>query len=289
VKEFDMRSGIWKGSLSFGLLNIPVTLQTAAEDNDLHFSMLDGKNLAPIKYHKVNAETGKEVPYDRIVKGYEYKKGEFVIMDDKDFKAANIKATQTIDIEDFVLLSEIDTMLFEKPYYLVPQKDGAKGYALLHQALLKTEKVAVAKVVIRTKQHLCAVLAKGDYLILEILRFAHEIKDVNEVDYLKEAKATKTKLNPRELKMAEDLIKGMTAKWKPDKYKDTYYADLMKRIQLKVKAGKGHVIEEPEEDTELLKPTKVDDLMPLLKQSLAARSKTRRTSAKTSRTSRSLH
>lgn len=282
-----MAHAIWKGSLSFGLLNIPVSLQTAVEDKDLHFSMLDGKNLAPIHFQRVNAETGREVPYDRIVKGYEYKKDQYVIMDDKDFKAANVKATQTIDIEDFVLLEDIDTMLFEKPYYLVPQKDGKKGYFLLRDALEATKKTAVAKIVIRTKQHLCAVMARGDYLVLEILRFAHEVKDVKEVNYLKDV-AGKASYTPRELKMAEDLIKGMTAKWKPDKYKDTYYNDIMKRIQAKVKAGKGKTIEEPEVEEELIKPTKVEDLMPLLKQSLAARHKTKKR-ATTSKSHRSLH
>lgn len=211
---------IWKGSISFGLLNIPVNLQTAEQTKELHFRMLDQKNLAPIRFKRVNDRTGQEVPYDRIVKGYEYEKGQFVIVDKKDFTAANVKATQTIDIEDFVDLADVDWMLFEKPYYLVPQKGGEKGYFLLRDALEKTKKAAIAKIVIRTKQHLCAVMARGDFLILEILRFAHEVKEAREVPSLETAKK-KSAYNARELKMAEQLIKGMSAKWRPDKYKDT--------------------------------------------------------------------
>ena len=264
--------GIWKGSISFGLLNIPVSLQTANTQKDIHFSMLDEKDLAPIKYRKVNAKSGREVPYNRIVKGFEYEDGEYVIMTATDFKAANPKATQTIDIEDFVLLDDIDTMLFDKPYYLVPQKNGEKGYFLLRDALAKTKKVAVGKIVIRTKQHLVAIIARADYLVLEILRFAHEVIDVDTVTYLDEI-GKKGKYNPRELKMAEELIAGMTAEWKPDKYKDTYYDDLMKRIKAKVKAGKGHTIAEPDEqeEDESESTAKVMDLLPLLRKSIEAK------------------
>lgn len=265
------RTSIWKGSLSFGLLNVPVTLQTASETKELHFSMLDEKDFSPIKFRRVNANTGREVPYQKIVKGYEYKDGEYVVLSQADFKAANPKATQTIDIDDFVPLDQIDFMLFDKPYYLVPQKGGEKGYFLLRDALAKTEKVAVGKIVIRTKQHLVSVMPRGDYLILEILRFAHEVLSVDEVDYLSDI-GQKGKYNARELKMAEELISSMTDKWKPEKYKDTYYDDLMKRIKAKVKAGKGHTITEPAEVPEQETPdTNVVDLLPLLRQSLNAK------------------
>lgn len=179
-----MPASIWKGSISFGLLNIPVTLEKAEEGHELSFSMLDEKDMAPIKYKKVSGKTGKEVPWSRIVKGYEYQKGQFVILSKEDLKAANPKASQTIDIEDFVEASEIDLMFLEKPYYLVPQKIGVKGYFLLIEALKKTKKVAIAKIVIRTKMHLAMIMAKGDYLVLELLRFGHEVLDVGEVDYL---------------------------------------------------------------------------------------------------------
>ena len=264
------RSGIWKGSIRFGLLNIPVSLQSANAQRDLHFSMLDEKDLAPIKFRRVNAVSGREVPYRRIVKGFEFEKGEFVIMNSVDFKAANPQATQTIDIEDFVLLDEIDTMLFDKPYFLVPQRNGEKGYFLLRDALVKSKKIAIGKIVIRTKQHLVAILTRGDYLILEILRFAHEVLDAESVNYL-DGISKKTNYNPRELKMAEELIAGMTAKWQPEKYKDTYYDDIMKRIKTKVKQGKGHTISEPDEAPEVeTSSDKVVDLLPLLRKSILA-------------------
>lgn len=265
-----MRSNIWKGSISFGLLNIPVSLQSAQQDKDLHFSLLDSKDMAHIQYKKVNAKTGKEVQSKQIVKGYEYKPGQYVTITDADFEKANNKATKTIDIEDFVLIDEIDTMMFEKPYYIAPQKGAEKGYFLLREALEKTQKVAIAKIVIRTKQHLAAVLVKGDYLILELLRFAHEMKDVKEVNYLSEVNK-RVRFTERELKMAEDLIKGMTAKWKPDKYKDTYYDDMMKRIKSKVKQGRGKKVEEVEEVEDIEESSNVVDLLPLLRKSLETR------------------
>lgn len=280
-----MRSNIWKGTISFGLLNIPVTLQSAQEDKELHFSLLDEKDLAHIKYQKINAKTGKEVPYKRIVKGFEYKSGQFVIMNDTDFERANVKASKTIDIEDFVLLEEIDTMLFEKPYYLAPQKGAEKGYFLLREALRDTQKVAVGKIVIRTKQHLAMIMPRGDYLILELLRFAHEVKEVDEVDYLQEVNKRIT-FNPRELKMAEDLIKGMTSKWKPEKYKDTYYDDIMKRIKAKVKQGKGQFIEEPEKPEMAEESSNVVDLLPLLRRSLESRQTKKASAARRSSTGR---
>lgn len=267
------RGGIWKGSISFGLLNIPVSLQTAKEGKSLHFQMLDGKDFSAIKYKKVSAKTGKEVPYDRIVKGYEYEPDQFVVMSKQDFAAANPKATQTLDIEDFVPLDEIDMMMFDRPYFLVPQKNGEKGYFLLRDALEKSKKVAVGKIVLRTKQHLCAVMVRGEYLICEFLRFPHEMLDIEEADYLA-GTARKGAYNAKELKMAQDLIDGMTTSWDPSKYKDTYYDDILKRIKAKVKAGKGHQIEEgDDEEVEKVEATKVVDLLPLLRKSLEAKAK----------------
>lgn len=274
-----MASSIWNGSISFGLLNIPVSLQKAQEDKELHFSMLDQKDLSPIKYKKVNAHDGREVPWERIVKGYEYEKGSYVVMTKEDFKAANPKATQTIDIEDFVDVEEIDPMFLEKPYYLVPQKNGVKPYFLLQEALKKSKKVAIGKVVIRTKQKLACIMARGDYLIMEILRFSHEVLDTKEVKYLDDV--SKPKFSPKELKMAEDLIEGMTGKWDPDQYKDTYNADVMKIIQRKVKAGEGEEIDYGDADLEEPEETSnVVDLMPLLKKSLEMKKGSKKTTAK---------
>jgi DNA end-binding protein Ku len=267
-----MRTSIWKGSISFGLINIPINVQSAEQDKDLHFRMIDERNMAPIQYKRVNSKTGKEVSNDKIVKGYEFDKNHYIIMKDEDFKKANPKATQTVDIEDIVNLEDIDFILFEKPYYLVPQKGGEKGYFLLQEALKKSKKVAIAKVVMHTKQHLCCIFPRGDHLILEIMRFAHQVREESEVESLKSTKA-KAGYKPQELKMAEKLVQSMTKKWNPDQYKDTYYTDLKKHIDARIKAGKGKHIEEPEKDTETT-PAKrstrksSDDLMSLLKESL---------------------
>ena len=266
-----MAGSIWKGSISFGLLNIPVTLQKAQEEDDISFKMLDEKDMSPIKYKKVNAKDGQEVPWERIVKGYEYEKGQFVIITKEDLKAANPRASQTIDIEDFVEFDEIDLMFLEKPYYLVPQKSGLKGYFLLVEALKKTKKVAISKIVIRTKQHLAMIMAKDDYLILELMRFGHEVLDIDEVDYL--GSIEKPKFSPKEVKMAEELIEGMTAKWNPEQYKDTYAEEVMGMIQTKVEAGEGQEIDWGLPKEEQGNTSKVVDLMPLLKKSLEERKK----------------
>lgn len=277
-----MAASIWKGSISFGLLNIPVVLRKAEEGRDLLFNMLDEKDLSPIKYKKVNGKTGHEVPFQRIVKGYKHESGQYVLMTKEDFKAANPKATQTIDIQDFVSMEEIDLMFFEKPYYLVPQKNGVKGYFLLVEALKKTNKVAVAKVVIRNKMHLTCVMPKDDYLILEMMRFGHEVLQTDEVDYLEDT--DKPKLNPKELKMAEELIEGMTASWDPSQYQDTYYDDVMTIINTKVEAGDlkdvdwGDLPKEDKGNT-----GKVVDLMPLLRKSLEAKKASKVTKKKTAK------
>lgn len=273
-----MAGSIWKGSISFGLLNIPVSLQKAQEGHDLSFSMLDEKDLSPIKYKKVSAKDGKEVPWERIVKGYQYEKGQYVVMTKDDLKAANPKATQTIDIEDFVDFADIDLMFLEKPYYLVPQKSGIKGYFLLVEALKKTKKVAISKIIIRTKMHLAMVMTKGDYLVLELLRFGHEVLDVNEVEYLSDI--SKPKFTPKEIKMAEELIKGMSAKWDPDQYKDTYNDDVMKIIKMKIKAGEGEEIEWDLPKEKSGHSGKVVDLMPLLKKSLEQKRKASKPSSR---------
>lgn len=277
-----MAGSIWKGSISFGLLNIPVNLQKAQTGTDLSFNMLDGKDLTPIKYKKVNAKSGQEVPWVRIVKGYEYDTGQYVILKKEDFKAANPKATQTIDIEDFVSFDEIDLMFFEKPYYLIPQKNGIKGYFLLKEALKKSNKVAIAKIVIRTKMHLACIMPKGEYLILEMLRFAHEVLEVDEVDYLKDIEIPK--VSAKEIKMAEELIAGMTDRWKPQSYKDTYNDDIMKVIRLKIKAGEGEEIDYGElPKAEKGNTGTVVDLMPLLRKSLEDKKKSKASKKKTTK------
>jgi DNA end-binding protein Ku len=264
-----MARAVWSGAISFGLVNIPVSALGAREQKKISFHMLDSEDNAPIGYKKFNKTTGKEVPTKRIVKGFEHKKGEFVIVTDADFKKANPVATQTIDIEDFVEVEDIDILMFEKPYYLVPTKAGRKGYVLLRKVLEETKKGAIARFVMHQKEHLVAIIPRGPYLILETLRYAEEVKEVDEADYLDDADLSKIKVSPRELKMAEELVSGMTSKWAPEKYKDTYQADLMKFIKLKIKNGETEEAAEVEE-VDWANEKKVVDLMPLLKKSLEA-------------------
>lgn len=264
-----MARGIWSGAISFGLLNIPVSIMSSKEEERISFKMLDKRNNAPIGYKQYNKATGKEVDRKNIEKAYEYKKNQFVVVTEEDFLKANPKATKTIDIEDFVSLEDVDILLFEKPYYLVPGKNGEKGYVLLREVLEDTKKVAVAKFVLRNKQHLVAILARGDYLILEMLRFSHEVQEVHEAEFLADFDLDKVKITPKEMKAAKNLVNEMTAKWKPDQYKDTYQDELLKYIKNKIKAGEVEDVAEEQEDIEETN-TNVLDLMPFLQKSLQA-------------------
>lgn len=266
-----MPRSIWKGSISFGLVNIPVGLYSAESRDDVSFHLLDKRNMARVRYKRVNEQTGKEVPWEETVRGYEFEEGQYVVMTDEDLKRANPDSTQTVDIVDFVDLDDISPTYFDKPYYLAPDKKGRRSYALLRETLKRTRKVGIAKVVIRTKQYLSAVIAQDDVILLEILRFAHELRDPAELD-LPEGKEG---VNERELDMAERLVEGMVDSWRPERYKDDYRRDLMGLIQERVKAGQ---LESPavsgEEEKEL-RPARgqVVDLMALLKQSVEERGK----------------
>lgn len=278
-----MARGLWTGSISFGLLNIPVVIFSSKEEERLSFRMLDKRDTAPIGYKQINKATGREIDRKNIVKGYEYEKNKFVIVEKKDFEKANPRATQTIDIEDFVNLGDVDILMFEKPYFLAPGKNGEKAYVLLYQVLKETRKAAIAKFVFHNKQHLAAILARGDYLILESLRFAHEVQNLETADFLDLPKLKKVKISAKELKIAKDLVTGMTSKWKPDQYKDTYQNDLLKLINGKIKTGK---VEESEPVSDVRPASSDKDLVYLLEQSLktalhpAAKSKKTRTSGK---------
>jgi DNA end-binding protein Ku len=272
------RGNVWSGYISFGLINIPIAVQTAEQSNDLSFHMIDKKNLARVKYNRVNAKTGREIKYGDIVKGFEYEKDKYVILSDADFKKANPKASSTLDVHQFVPYNEIDTMLFEKPYYLVPNKGGEKSYFLFQKVLLESEKVALATVVMHGKEHLCCILACQGHLILEMLRFAHEIKHPAAVKDL-DRDAKKLKVSPKELQMATKLVEQMSGKWNVEEYKDKYYLDLKKYIDKKIRAGKGKTISEEDEDLEPVSErtiaVKDTDLMALLKQSLGGSAGTR--------------
>jgi DNA end-binding protein Ku len=259
-----MARAIWKGSISFGLVNIPVGLYAAETRNDISFKMLDKKTMSPIHYKRVSEESGKEVPWDETVRGYEFESGQYVVLSDADLKGAAPEATQTIDIVDFVDLEEISPLYFDKPYYLGPDKKGSKAYALLRETLRRTGKVGIAKVVIRTREYLAAVVARGDVLTLELMRYAHELRDPSELD----VPAGKQGVSDREIDMAERLVEGMVSAWEPEKYKDSYRDDLMKMIEKRVEAGQLEKSPEPAAKAEKAPRSNVIDLMALLKQSV---------------------
>lgn len=259
-----MPRAIWKGSITFGLVNIPVGLYSAETRDEIHFKLLDKKTMSPIHYKRVSEESGKEVDWNETVRGYEFSPGKYVVMSDEDLKRAAPEATQTIDIVDFVDLDEISPLYFDKPYYLGPDKKGTKAYALLREVLRRTNKVGIAKVVIRTRQYLSAVVARGDVLTLELLRFAHELRDPSELDVPK----SKEGVSARELDMAERLVEGMVDAWDPEKYKDDYRKDLMKTIKERAEAGQLEESPEPDEPKPQRKADNVVDLMALLKRSV---------------------
>jgi DNA end-binding protein Ku len=263
---------IWKGSISFGLVNIPIALYPATRKEELKFRMLRKKDLSPINYKRVAEKDGKEVPWDDIVKGYEYEKGKYVILKDEDFQRVDLEATQTVDIQDFVDVEEIDPMYFYKPYYLEPQKGGDKAYVLLRDALKAGNKVGIAKVVIKTRQYLAGVKAEDSVLILELMHFAEELADADKLNVPKKLEPQK-----KEIERAKALINSMSAKWDPEKYHDDYREAVMKVIEEKVEHGGEDIEERPKKAP---KPTKVIDLVAVLQQSLEHAGKTKSKSTK---------
>jgi DNA end-binding protein Ku len=256
-----MARAIWKGSISFGLVNIPIALYPATRREELKFRLLRKSDLSPVNYKRVAEKDGKEVPWDQIVKGYEYEKGKYVVLKEEDFERVDLEATQTVDIQDFVDQEEIDPMYFYKPYYLEPQKGGDKAYALLRGALKDSNKVGIAKVVIKTRQYLAGVKPEEDgALLLELMHFADELADPDKLHLPK-----KTEVGKREMTMARSLIDSMSAKWDPEKYKDDYKKALMEVIEEKVEAGGKEIEEKPKKAP---KPTKVIDLVSVLQKSL---------------------
>ncbi|MDQ3200071.1 MAG: Ku protein [Verrucomicrobiota bacterium] len=252
---------IWKGSISFGLVNIPIALYPATRREDLKFRLLRGSDLSPVNYKRVAEKDGKEVSWDQIVKGYEYEKGKFVVLNEKDFQRVDLEATQTVDIQDFVDLEEIDPMYFYKPYYLEPQKGGDKAYTLLRETLQKTRKVGIAKVIIKTRQYLAGVKPLKHALVLELMHFAEELSDAEKLNVPKKLEPGK-----REIDMAKALVESMSNKWDPEKYKDDYRDALLEVIEEKVESGGEEIEAKPKPK----KPSsKVIDLVAVLQESLA--------------------
>jgi DNA end-binding protein Ku len=269
-----MARAIWKGSISFGLVNIPIALYPATRREELKFRLLRKTDLSPVNYKRVAEKDGKEVPWDQIVKGYEYEKGKYVVLKEEDFQRVDLEATQTVDIQDFVDQEEIDPMFFYKPYYLEPQKGGDKAYALLRDALKDTNKVGVAKVVIKTRQYLAGLKPEDGALVLELMHFADELADLEKLHVPK-----KMEVGKREMNMAKSLIGSMTSKWEPEKYKDDYREALMEVIEEKVEAGGKEIEEKPRKAP---KPTKVIDLVSVLQKSLEQTGTKKKTTAKSS-------
>jgi DNA end-binding protein Ku len=256
-----MARPLWKGSLSFGLVNIPVELHTAVHDHRPRFRMLHASDKSPVKFERVCARDGKPVAWEDLVKGYEYEKGHFVVLTKADFQAAAVEKTKRVDILDFVDATEIDDRFFETPYYMVPSKGGEHAYALLREAIRATGRTGIAKFVLREKLHLAAVEVIDDALVLTLMRFADELADLETLPLPRETKA----FSKNELNMATQLVEQLGAEWDPAKYTDEYRENLMRIIQGKVKGRKPELeAGEPERDA------KVVDLMERLRRSLEA-------------------
>lgn len=243
-----------------------MSLHTAARASNIDLDLLDKRDFAPVGYQRYNKSTGKVVDWNNVVKGFQYEKGEYVVLTDEDFRRANVEASRTIDIATFVDRDSIAPYYFESPYYLVPDKNGERVYALLRDALEQSQKLAVATFVLRSRQHVAALMPVGKVIVLNTLRFEEEIQPHPEVASTKKAASASGK----ELQMALKLIDEMSEPWKPEVFEDTYRNDLMKRIEQKVKAGQTHALTEPEAEDKETRAAggKVVDLMSLLQRSL---------------------
>ncbi len=256
---------IWSGTISFGLVNIPVKLVSAVQAEDIDLRMLSKKDLAPIRYARIDTKTEKEVAWKDIVKGYEYTKGKYVIVEDEDFEKASPEKSRSIDIVQFVKQEEIDPIYFEKPYYLVPGKGGEKSYRLLLKALEETETLGIAEFMLRNRAHVCAVKSYKDVLMLEQMRYQEEIREAPEVEIKNE------RISEKELQLAKKLVEQLTEKFDPKAFKDTYINELKKIIKAKA-SGKTIRIAEPEKKS----AAPVKDLMDVLKASLGTKPATKR-------------
>jgi DNA end-binding protein Ku len=258
-----MPRAIWTGALSFGLVNIPVEVHTAVRDNRPHFRMLHAKDNSPINFERVCQKDGKPVAWNDLVKGYEYEKGRFVVLTKEDIAAAALEKTRRIDILDFVKAEAIDDRFFDKPYYLTPGRGGDASYALLREAIRQSDRIGIAKFVLRDVQHLAAVEAIGDALVLSTLRFSDELVQTETLDF-----PSAKNVRKKELDLAKTLVSSLEAEWKPEKYTDDYRDNLMRIIKARMKGKTAHLVSEaPERDSNVV------DLMERLRQSLSTASK----------------
>ncbi|MCC8538382.1 Ku protein [Xanthomonas axonopodis pv. poinsettiicola] len=268
-----MARPIWTGTLSFGLLNVPVSLMSGERKVDLHFRMLDSRDKKPIRFERVNADTGDEVPWKEIVKAFEYDKGSYVIVEEQDIRSAAPESHETVEVETFVDAADIDPRYFEKPYILVPGKKAEKGYVLLRETLRDTGKVGIAKVVIRTREYLAAVMPQGDALILLLLRYQQELVDPQ--DYKLPAGAVGDyRITAKEQQMARQLIESMSGAWQPEDYHDEFRGKLEKILRKRIQAKGGTTKVEAEPPQHEDATTNVVDFMSLLQKSLQANTRT---------------
>jgi DNA end-binding protein Ku len=266
-----MARPIWTGTLTFGLLNIPIRLMSGERRTDLHFHMLDSRDNAPIRYERVNAETGEEVPWKDVVKAYEHRKGSYVVLEDEDLRAAAPESHEAVEIAAFIDADAIGPEYYEKPYVLVPGKKADKGYVLLRETLAETGKIGIAHVVVRTREYLSAVIARGDALLLVLMRYPQELVALSDYE-IPSGSAASHRVTKPEMQMARQLIESMATKWKPSDYKDEFRARLHKAIEKRMKS-KG-VVTPPAEEEAAEESTNVVDFMELLKKSLASNKRT---------------
>jgi DNA end-binding protein Ku len=263
------KRSLWHGAISFGLIYVPIEMYSASKEHALSLHFLDSRDFAPVGYERINRNTGKSVDWQHIVKGYEFAKGQYVALSDADFKHANVKASETIDISSFADASDISPIYYHTPYYLLPGKGGEKVYALLAEALHSSRKVAVATFVMRGREHLCAVMPMAGSLTLITLRFANEILPVVKPAAIG---SKSVKLKQAEVAMARKLVEEMSAAWDPRAFHDTYREDLMRRIREKIKNKETHILGSDPKKAPRPK-AEVIDLMSALKKSLQLRAK----------------
>jgi DNA end-binding protein Ku len=274
-----MARALWKGSISFGLVNIPIELHTAVRDIRPHFRMLHAKDKSPVRFQRVCQREGQPVAWEDLVKGYEYEKGRFVILTKEDFQTAALEKSRTIDILDFVKAAEIDDRFFETPYYLTPAKGGERAYSLLREAIRESERIGVAKIIIRDTQHLAAVEVIDQALVLTMMRFADELVDSKDYSF-----PTATGVRKQELDLAQALVESLAADWSPEKYTDEYRQNLMRIIKAKMKGKEPHLKVEEEEKT-----SEVVDLMERLRRSLQSGGKAPQKAARRAHAGRKKH
>ena len=261
------RRALWKGAISFGLVHIPVSLHPASGESGIDFDWLDKRSMDPVGYKRINKRTGREIDRENIVRGVEHGSGSYVVLTDKEISATYPRSTQMIEIETFVPASEIPIVYFDRPYYLAPTGKGQKVYALLREALRRSERVGLARVVISTRQHLAALMPSGRALLLNLLRWNADIRDTAGLELPAEGMRA-TGLGAAELRMAEQLIQSMSGSFQPEKYKDSFRQQVMALVARKAKAGKTQEITQPEEQLAEAGGAEVIDLAELLKKSL---------------------